>query len=227
MKAHFDQLKDGIGAISTPRQFHQLGILVLDGSQSMADQAQGGVTKADAVNIGVRDLLTRFKVSRVKENFSFSVINFDNNASLMTPPEEVISIDDNGNYNPMNGKGGGTCIFEGLKLAGQIAHDFLAQSEEGGAPHSVVILLMTDGMCFKPQETEAKANEIKTGSDGGKITICTTYFGVVGNTDTEPKELLKRVATDPVLGFKEVYDAETLRSFFERSISSASGVNLD
>ncbi|MFY0602170.1 MAG: VWA domain-containing protein [Cyclobacteriaceae bacterium] len=223
----FEQFPEDIGIVETPKQFHQLGILVLDGSGSMQEQAQGGLTKANAVNDAVRELFTRFKVSRVKQNFSFAVVAFDNTATLVTAPTEAAAIDDNGNYDPLSVKGGGTCIFEGLELSEKMANDFLENETDGGVYHSVVILVMTDGMCFDPSKTTSSAENIKNGSNGGKITICTTYFGKIGESNAPAKELLKKVATDPVMGFKEVYDAETLRSFFEKSISAASGVNID
>lgn len=225
MSDNFEQFPE-IGPIDTPKQFHQLGIFVLDGSGSMKEQADGGVTKADAVNIAVRDLLTRFKVSRVKQNFSFSIVSFDTSAQLRTPITEASMIDDNDDYNPMNGHGGGTKIFEGLKIAEQQANDFLSQSNSGGVPHSVIILVMTDGACFKPQKTKQTADDIKNGVNGGKITICSTFFGQVGKSDKAAKDLLKDIATDKIMGFKEVYDAETLRTFFEKSISTASGVTI-
>lgn len=225
MSDNFEQFPE-IGPIDTPKQFHQLGIFVLDGSGSMGGQAQGGVTKADAVNIAVRDLLTRFKVSRVKQNFSFSVVTFDTSAQLRTPITEASSIDDNDDYNPMNGHGGGTNIFEGLKIAEQQANYFLNQADADGVPHSVIILVMTDGACFNPGLTVQTSENIKNGPSGGKVTICSTFFGQVGNSDEGAKNLLRDLATDRVMGFKEVYDADTLRTFFEKSISSASGVTI-
>lgn len=210
-----------IGKINTSRQFHQLGIFVLDGSGSMSSQSQNLVSKADAVNIAVRDLLTRFKVSRVKKNFSFAVVPFDTSASLRLATTAADMVDDNGDYNPMINHGGGTYIYEGLLMAEKLANDFLNQAPVGGVPHSAIILLMTDGGCANPSQTLQIANRIK--NEGKQITICTTFFGEVGHTDNTAKELLRDIANDRVMGFKEVYDSETLRTFFEKSISAASG----
>lgn len=213
-----------IGKVDTPQQFHQLGIFVLDGSGSMSDQAAGGTSKADAVNIAMRELLTRFKVSRAKKNFSFAVVNFDTSASLATPATPADQIDDNDDYNPMHGHGGGTYVHTGLEKAEAIAIDFLSQAPLNGAPHSVIILLMTDGMCHQPSESTQIADRIKNGPSSGQITICTTHFAKVGQPDQQAKDLLRNIASDPIMGFKEIYDAETLRGFFTQSIRSASGV---
>lgn len=215
------------GPIDTPRQFHQLGIFVMDGSGSMASKAKGGITKAEAVNEALRGLLTRFKVSKNKNDFSFAVVTFDHNAKIKCSTTSAVDIDDNDTYDPMIGHGGGTDIMQGLNIAQKLAEDHMIQYEDGGPPHSVIILVMTDGEDGNKSGTIQKSDEIKTGTYGGQITICTTYFGDIGNSDISAKEHLKNIATDKIMGFKEVYDAETLRGFFINSISAASGVSVD
>jgi len=224
---NLDQLPDELGTIEVPRQFHQLGIFVLDGSGSMYGQAHGGATKAEAVNDALRGVLTRFKVSKNKNDFSFAVIAFDGTASIKTPITPAVDIDDNDNYDPTVGHGGGTNIMAGLEEAQKLAQDHINNGQTGGAPHSAIILIMTDGMDGNSSSTLQKAEEIKNGSFGGQITICTTYFGDIGSSDVGAKNHLKSLSTDKVMGFKEVYDAEALRSFFIKSISSVSGVKLE
>ena len=56
---------------TVPATFRQLGVLVLDGSGSMTlpvDSMPGQTTKADAVNLAVRELMTRMKASRTGLN---------------------------------------------------------------------------------------------------------------------------------------------------------------
>ncbi|MCC6458910.1 MAG: VWA domain-containing protein [Saprospiraceae bacterium] len=207
--------------VSASRTFHQLGIFVLDGSGSMEEDAEGGVSKADAVNIAMRDLLTRFKVSKKRRNFSFAVVTFDTDAVVHTPITDADTIDDNGNYDPLTNHGGGTHIHEGLRIADQIATNFLSQASPGGVGHSVIILLMTDGLCQEPTESKQLADRIKKGPNAGKITICTTLFSQKGTSDQGAKDLLRIIASDHVMGFKEVYDAENLRAFFISSITAA------
>ncbi len=221
-----DQILD-LGVIDAPRQFHQLGIFVLDGSGSMSSSGRNNISKADEVNIAVRDLLTRFKVSRIKKNFSFAVVNFDTSANLKTQVTEAEKIDDNDNYNPMVGHGNGTLVYKGLEIAKREAETFLQNAPPDGVPHSVIILVMTDGLCHKPTESIQFAENIKTGAFGGEITICTTYFSEVGKPNIDAKNFLTEMASDRIMGFKEVYDADTLRTFFEKSISAASGANID
>jgi uncharacterized protein YegL len=213
-----------IGKIESPRQFGQLGVLVVDGSGSMTESAVGNITKAQATNNAIREMFTRFKASRVAKNFSFAIVAFDDKVSVRLPPTDVGPfLDDNADYNPLQGHGGDTRIHLALDEAERLANDFIASAPAGGVPHSAIILVMSDGNCGEPSATKASAARIKTGPNAGRIRICSTLFARVGNTDAAGEALLKEIATDPVMGYKTVYDGETLRNFFERSISAASG----
>jgi uncharacterized protein YegL len=213
-----------IGKIETPRQFSQLGLLVVDGSGSMTEQAVGNISKAQATNNSIRELFTRFKVSRVAKNFSFAVITFDNTARVRLYPTEVgPNLDDNADYNPLNGHGGGTSIHTALEESEKMISDYFATAPPGGVPHSAIILVMSDGCCGNPKKTKEVAERIKNGQHGSNVKLCSTLFATVGATDAAGENLLRDIASDPVMGYKTVYDGETLRTFFEKSISAASG----
>jgi Mg-chelatase subunit ChlD len=216
-----------IGTISTPKSFDQLGIFIPDGSGSMFDQTVGGIRKADAVNDALRGVFSRFKASRYANNFTFAVVPFDTHATLLTPPTSATVIDDNGNYDPTNGHGNGTFIGCGLKLAEQLANDFLKFNQGEGLAQSVVIVVMSDGMCGEPDKTKQIASRIKQNS---KLTICSTLFSAVGANNSEmnaAEQLLRDIATDPSIGYQTTYDPETLRKFFIKSMSASSGVKIN
>lgn len=216
-----------IGRIETPKQFSQLGVLVVDGSGSMTEPAAGNITKAQATNNAIREMFTRFKVSRVAKNFTFAIVTFDDHAEIRLKPTQVgPDLDDNADYDPTKGHGGGTRIYAALEEAEKIVNDFLASAPAEGVPHSAVILVMSDGLCSDPGRTKQVAEQIKNGPYGSKITICCTLFATVGNPDPAGEQLLRELASDPVMGYKTVYDGETLRGFFIRSMSSASGVQI-
>lgn len=216
-----------VGKIEVPRQFSQLGVIVADGSGSMKEPAAGNITKAQATNNAIRELFTRFKVSRVAKNFTFAVVTFDDKAKIRLPPTQVgPELDDNGDYDPTQGHGDGTCIYRALEEAERLVNEFLRNAPEGGVPHSAVILVMSDGLCSDPARTRQVADRIKNGPFAAKVTICTTLFATIGNPDPAGEQLLRELASDPVMGYKTVYDGETLRGFFERSISAASGVQV-
>jgi Mg-chelatase subunit ChlD len=213
-----------LGKIESPRQWVQLVTPVVDGSGSMTEMAAGNITKAQAANNAIRELLTRLKASRVARNFKVAMITFDDKARVRLQPTDVgPSLDDNDNYDPLIGHGSGTQIAVALEEAGKVADAFLASAPSGGVPHSVIILLMSDGDCQDAAKAREAADRIKKGPNGSRITICSTLFATVGKSDPASEAVLKDVANDPVMGYKTVYDGETLRGFFEKSISAASG----
>ena len=66
-----------IGPITETKAFEQLGILVLDGSGSMAEQGISDQSKAEEVNQAVRGLISRLRNSRRRENFYLAVVTYD------------------------------------------------------------------------------------------------------------------------------------------------------
>ncbi|WP_333696349.1 vWA domain-containing protein [Flavobacterium sp.] len=214
-----------VGTPVIPRYFHQLGILVLDGSGSMTEKAAMNSTKAREVNAAVMELFNRINVSRVKQNFSFACIKFDETATVSLPQTPFdFNVLMNENYDPTIGKGGGTQIFEALNEAKKMAENFLNNAPPDGVPHKVLILLMSDGMCFQPETTVAVASNLKSNP---KILMASAYFGTVGEIDTDAQKVLKEVSTDPATYYTTVYDGEALRAFFERSISQSAGIKIE
>lgn len=210
-----------------PQTFHQLGILVLDGSGSMAASGRQGLTKAQEVEIGMKEMFSRFDASRIKNNFSFACVKFDTSATISLQPTHFNELEYfEEDFNPLNGKGGGTHIFNGLEEAKKIADDFLSNAPSDGVKHSVVILLMSDGICFEPNTSKNIANTINKNNN---IDIACAFLAEVGNNNAEAsdtKNLMQELATNPVSFYATVYDGETLRKFFERSISQSSGSKI-
>jgi len=210
------------GGVKLPRVFNQLGILVLDGSGSMTEIATGNAAKAKHVESACFELFNRMNGSRVKQNFSFACIKFDNSPTVTLQPTAFdFSVLMNTNFDPLEGKGGQTYINLALEQAKQVADDFLNSAQAGSVPHKVLILLLSDGMCFEPEKTLNITNEIKLNP---KIEVATVYFGTVGNNDVDAQTLMKEVASDTTR-YTTVYDGEALRNFFERSISQSAGIN--
>ena len=59
--------------------------------------------------------MTRIKVSRVAQNFAFGVLTFDHAVKERLAPTPIGGVDDNGNYDPLAGHGGGTSIYPGAR----------------------------------------------------------------------------------------------------------------
>jgi uncharacterized protein with von Willebrand factor type A (vWA) domain len=214
-----------IGEIVTPQSFHQLGIFVIDGSGSMTGKTTSNLSKAEAVNLAVRETFTRFKVSRKKDCFSFAVVAFGDHAKAVGQRQKGTDIDDYADYNPLqyfdNGTGSSsTNIASGLEEALRIANDFFA-NKESSVPHKAAIVVLTDGMCHHEADTRRVADQIKQNPN---IQIFCCCLEELGQSYGEEENLLKYVATNQVTGYKTVYDKDTIRGFFVSSITAATGL---
>jgi uncharacterized protein YegL len=213
------QIED-IGEVTESRTFHQLGILVLDGSGSMQAIGDGNISLAESVNRAVREFLGYFKNSSIANNFSFAVITFDNNAKVHTPTTELSKVDDFGDYNPMIGHGGGTFIGGALAEAEKLASQFLSSPEASSIPHDVRIIVMSDGLCQASEVTKEVAANLK---QNDKLMICSSLFtqaAKAGETETsEAKTVLADIASAANL-YKTTYKETDLRQFFISSMSA-------
>lgn len=202
-----------IGPIVETQGFNQLGILVLDGSPSMCQEGETGQPKHLEVDQAVRGLISRLKVSRIKQNVSLAAMSYSDDIQPdRLAPTPVTTVDETGNYDPLHPHGSGTAIGDALAAAFDRAKQFL--SEPSPVPHSVVIVAMTDGRNNMGKDPVKVADEIK--ASGLRITICAAGYGKSGDVD---EMTLKKIVSDAA-GYSRVYDAEQLRKFFERSVSS-------
>ena len=209
-----------IGDVTESRTFHQLGILALDGSGSMAALGDGNITLADSVNRAVREFLGFFKNSSIVNNFSVAVVTFDSGSKVHTPTTELISVDDFADYNPSIGHGGGTFIGGALEEAETLAEDFLNSPQAASIPHDVRIIVMSDGMCQHPDRMKAVAERLK---QNNKIMICSSLFtqpSRVGDSEvSQAQTILADIASAPNL-YKTTYKENDLRQFFISSMSA-------
>jgi hypothetical protein len=154
---------------NTPRKFHQLGIFVLDGSRSMYEKLPDESIKKDAVKRSMEEVLEIFRKSNKSNYYSFAVIDFGTETTLKLPVTELVDISHSLNFDPTPLHGGGTNIYAGLEHAHEIAKSFLAQEKSGDVPHTVRIVVLTDGECSDPMRTIQIANRIKADDPSIKI----------------------------------------------------------
>lgn len=213
-----------LGPMASPRTWHQLGILLLDGSGSMEREGKGGRPLVNDVNQAVKDFLGFFKGSSKVNNFSIAVITFGEIAEEHTPPTPLSQVDEDADYNPVLGHGDTTNIGAALEKAEKMALDHLAQPEaQGGTPHTAHIILMTDGLCLHPDFTRQVAGRLR-GHQG--VEIFASLFAprdVLRPTAPQEiaaaKELMRDVVSDDG-HFKTTYDEAQLREFFKKSMSA-------
>jgi Mg-chelatase subunit ChlD len=210
--------------VQSPRQWLQLGVLVLDGSGSMNEKTDGNIAKAEATALATRELFERFKKrSACPQNFMFAVITYDDHPTpVIDPPISATQVDETGDYNPLNGHGDGTCIYSALESAERVVEEFLARAPQGGVPHSAVILLMSDGLCSDPDRTREVARRIRQ-RFGNQVKIAAAFFATAGKPDPRGEQLLRDIVDDSETFFCSVTSGEKLRDFFKRSLSEAAG----
>lgn len=210
-----------IGRVEGQKGFEQLGILVLDGSTSMAEDGETGQTKAVEVNNAVRGLIGRLQGAGNKENFLLSIVTYEDKGDMKFGTMPITQVDALADYNPLNvhGKGTGTAIGNALAVAKGIAEKFL--DEDSNFPRSVVIVVLTDGQNNTGMDPELIANEIK--NSGRKITLCAVGYGKGADVD---ELLLQKIVSKPVNNlatYLRTYNTEDLRKFFEASVTAVRG----
>ena len=204
-----------------PASWRQLGILVCDGSTSMLDPVSVGETggagsKAQAVALAVGGLFDRMKVGSKKENFHFAQVDFTTAVTGTWGPSPLVEVDAFAEFDPTRNGTGGTRLAAGLDKAGQIAREFLAHDVDG-LPASVVVLVLTDGECNTPPETVTTAQGLLSEP---RITLACAYFATKGQPPAG-LGLLQQICTQPATTWcKTVYDGESLREFFHRSMTN-------
>lgn len=206
-----------------PAAFRQAGILVKDGSPSMLDHVDSPDfvgTKGSAVAFATSGLLTRFAVSGKAANFSFAGIVFADSVVHKWGPVQAASADTSVDYDPTLHKGNGTSLAAGLVEAKAMTDGFLAEQVDG-LPSSVVVLLLSDGECQTPDKTRAAAAALTVDP---RVTLACAYFATKGQP-THGLGLLQQICSQPSQRFcKTVYDAETLRKFWEASMTAVAAL---
>jgi len=215
------QIED-IGEVTESRTFHQLGILVLDGSNSMNETGDHNRSLAQNVNHSVREFLTYFKGSSIVNNFSLAVVAFGVDAKIHTPITPLSKVDDFAEYDPtkVGIDGNGTNIGGALQAAEKLAQEFLSNPESSSVPHDVRIIVMSDGLCGTPEQTKAISEALK---QNDKLMICSALFtdrSKVADAEVkEAKTVLSDIANAANL-YKTVYGESDLRQFFISSMSA-------
>jgi uncharacterized protein YegL len=201
-----------IGQIHDIKEFEQLAVPVMDGSDSMSDIGETGQTKADEADVATRTFVGRMQHSRHVDNFFLAGVSFSHKVTPdFIPLQPMAEVDETGDYNPLDPQGQGTAMGDALATAREIAEEFLATSSE--FPRSAVIILMTDGMNNHGQDPLKIAEEIKQNE---QIVLCAAGYGKGSGIDDLT---LQKIVSRPDC-YVRAYNPEELRKFFEASATS-------
>jgi uncharacterized protein YegL len=206
------------GIIPPSPSVSQLGILMLDGSGSMADEnAPGsGVTKADAVLSATRDFVEVLKASRLKDSFWLAANAFSISTTNMLPISrdyiKITDLDPTAIRSPtaVFPAKQNTDIVLALTKASEIMGGFLRDSTipVDSKYRKVVVILLSDGLhnVGEVDEVYGRAQEISS-----MWPFCTVAFGNSANVN-----LLRGIVVDERY-FLQTADSNKLRSFFVNS----------
>ena len=199
----------------------QLCLLVLDASGSMEGAHFGGHTKADAVNEAAQGLIKRLKISSQSANFHIGIINFDTRVIIRQQPLAVADIDPLTPVLELSDLGHATDIGKALEIAYEMSKAFLDNYQPGRPHHSVVIMILSDGLCHSSIVTREVAERIKDAHQLNILKIATVLFQGA-EEDEEDHEiaaasaLMQEVASVKQDGdkcFLKTSSAEALRRF--------------
>jgi Mg-chelatase subunit ChlD len=203
----------------------QLGVFVLDGSGSMDDPGEANCSLAESVNRRLKDFFPFFQNSRIKHEFQIAVISFDYEARVLMGRTLLTDVDVFQNFNPRDEAkdNPGTNIGAGLHLAKCIINEFFEAPNPDEYLRSVVIAILSDGMCQHPEKTQAIARELDT--DPRIVISCGLYTTREREADkTYTSEDVKNFLQDikSKAGIYGVIDSnEKLRQFFMASMSAS------
>lgn len=223
-----DTRHEGVSAPKASTSWRQLGVLVLDGSESMTwdlerpDNSMAGLpakTKAVAVDQAVRGLINRLRASRKSGNFAIASVSFNDVATAVQAPRDVAEIDPMESFDPTAAGIGGTKIHTGLTAAYDLVEQWFRDEEANNLPLSAVVLVMSDGEDAEPESALDGAAQLK--SLPNTLVAC-SLFSTAGEPSTGG-DLLEAMASEPRL-YQTVFDAEQLRKFFTASLTAAAGM---
>ena len=220
--------------LTPPKSIEELGILVLDGSGSMADvEKTSGKKKAEAVEdhlIRAQDsLFARLKGGTRRHEISLALVTFDNRDEKRCDPTELAQLTPADlTLDLLREHGGSTAIGRALETAGEIAQQFIAGEQR--VPRFVTILLMSDGGETENTDPVGQARQIhqqaKPKQIAGRptqrpdITIAVAAYG-----DDADENTLRQIATQlpdhADKFFKRVQSGTELRDFFIGSMTIA------
>lgn len=209
------------------QRFDQLCLLLLDGSGSMTDELEPGMTKADAASAATAQLLGLLKKSSNAASFSLGIICF---AEIVEPrlyPQYVLGLaEERLDFTPFpkNATCRYTYIAKALDEAERMADGFL-NSKDASSPiqRTVRILLVSDGYATDAEEAKKSAQRIKN-RFGETVRINTTIFGRSEEEEYQlAEQLLKDLASTDEKGqlcYERTPSAAALRAFLERTSSN-------
>ncbi len=216
--------------IEETKSAEELGILVLDGSGSMANEERPSLTKAQAVRDAIakpskpsEGLFSVLKYSSRANEISMATFVFDSWVEERIPQTRIGDLDLDTAYMTLDllqGHGDRTDIAKALTEAGRAALQFVAAAP-ADIPHYATVLLMSDGEHNVPTQDKTPvinaANEIRAQAtlQGQRPTVVLACAPYGQDADAQT---LQAIATPGF--YQKCNSASELRAFFIASMAS-------
>ena len=216
---------------------HRLGILLIDGSASMAELGHFNIRKCEHVHKAIHELIAALvaEEKRFAAAYSLALVYFSDDQvdPIVIQYDNINEIPKDTDFNSTNYTGGGaTNIGLGLQTAySKIARPFVESPSPLGknvVPRATIVVL-SDGMCDFADQTRTIAAHIRTtvltNTRGGNATISIkgafleSPHEAIKDTQAAEK-LMKDITGNFPDFFKKVRDAETLKNFYLYSLTS-------
>lgn len=187
----------------------------------MEREGTSGRPLAHDAGHALNNFLAWFKTGSKANNFSISVITFGEHAEEHTPPTPLAQVDEHAEYDLLTNHGDRTDIGAALEKAEAIATVHLNQPDaQANMPHTVHIVIMTDGLCLNADHTRQVAARLR--HTRGVELFCTLFIprSAVADAEVQLAKALMREVVEDDKRFRVIYDEPTLREFFKQSMST-------
>jgi hypothetical protein len=220
-------LSAALSKMELPRQFSQLVLFVLDGSNSMTWDGASGFSKGQEIHQSVVKVLERLQSSKNKASFDVGFWAFANESKEMYPVKQLKDYNLVKNcFNPCEyiSDGGATYLTETFQSVEKVVNDYLEEHKE--LNRKVLIILLSDGELHDYQEVI----EMKSKFQSELVVFSSIFFESLDWGDNyedweidEIKENLSNLASEEAY-FLSTVDAEQIRKHMIQSVTKISNV---
>ena len=220
-------LSAALSRMELPRQFSQLVLFVLDGSNSMTWDGASGFSKGQEIHQSVVKVLERLQSSKNKASFDIGFWAFANESNEMYPVKQLKDynlVKDCFNPCEFISDGGATYLSETFQSVETVVNDYLDEHKE--LNRKVLIILLSDGELHDYQEVI----EMKSKFQSELVVFSSIFFESLDWGDNyedweieEIKENLSNLASEEAY-FLSTVDAEQIRKHMIQSVTKISNV---
>jgi hypothetical protein len=220
-------LSAALSKMELPRQFSQLVLFVLDGSNSMTWDGASGFSKGQEIHQSVVKVLERLQSSKNKASFDVGFWAFANESIEMYPVKQLKDynlVKDCFNPCEFISDGGATYLSETFQSVERVVNDYLDEHKE--LNRKVLIILLSDGELHDYQEVI----EMKSKFQSELVVFSSIFFESLDWGENyedweidEIKENLSNLASEEAY-FLSTVDAEQIRKHMIQSVTKISNV---